>query len=243
MSKLLYIRHAQASFMAKNYDQLSELGYHQSKILGEYLVAEGVRFDKIYVGPLKRHHQTLQMVQEAYTEKGINLPEPILMPELIEHRGPAVYRHMLPELLKTDEKLQEWDAEVKANPKMLKRNHLRMFHYTLERWARGEFNDNHPEHLQNWDDFRAMVTRGLKQILKESKGERGLTIGAFTSGGTVSAATGEVLQMVNEEKIMELNGFVRNTAMTEYVFSDKRISLKYFNTIPHLTEKELVTFV
>ncbi len=243
MSKLLYIRHAQASFMAKNYDQLSDLGYRQSKVLGEYLVTEGLRFDKIYVGPLKRHHQTLQMVQEAYQEKGIKLPEPILMPELIEHRGPAVYRHMLPTLLETDEKLQYWDAEVKANPKILKRNHLRMFHHTLELWARGDFNGNHPEHLQSWTDFRAMVTRGLKRILEENKDKSGLTIAAFTSGGTVSAATGEVLQMEKEEKIMELNGAVQNTAITEFMFSKGKIGLKSFNTIPHLKEKELVTFV
>lgn len=229
--------------MAKNYDQLSDLGYRQSKVLGEYLVAEGVRFDKIYVGPLKRHHQTLQMVQEAYQEKGIHIPEPILMPELIEHRGPAVYRHMLPTLLETDEKLQIWDAEVKANPKMLKRNHLRMFHHTLELWARGDFNGNHPEHLQSWQDFREMVRRGLQQILKDNEDGRGLTIGAFTSGGTVSAATGEVLQMGKEEKIMELNSAVQNTAITEFMFSKGKIGLKSFNTVPHLKEKELVTFV
>ena len=243
MSKLLYIRHGQASFMAKNYDQLSDLGYRQSKVLGEHLVEKGVRFDKIYVGPLKRHQQTFEMVQEAYSENGMALPEPILMPELIEHRGPAVYRHMLPTLLETDEKLQMWDAEVKANPKMLKRNHLRMFHHTLEMWARGDFNGNHPEHLQNWTDFRAMVTRGLKQILKENTDTSGLTIAAFTSGGTVSAAMGEVLQMEKEEKIMELNGTVYNTAVTEFLFSKGKIGLKSFNTIPHLIEKELITYV
>lgn len=243
MSKLLYIRHAQASFMAKNYDQLSELGYLQSKILGEYLVAEEVKFDKIYVGPLKRHHQTLQMVQEAYKEKGIGLPEPMLLPELIEHRGPKVYRSLLPTLLKTDEKLQKWDAEVKADPQLLKRNHLRMFHYTLERWAKGELDEIHPPDLQSWADFRTMVTRGLRQILEENKDESGVTIGAFTSGGTVSAATGEVTGMQSEEKVMELNGFVKNTSITEYVFSKNRISLCAFNTVPHLREKELVTYV
>ena len=49
--------------------------------------------------------------------------------------------------------------------------------------------------------------------------------------------------MQSEEKIMELNGFVKNTSITEYVFSKNRISLRAFNTVPHLRQKELVTYV
>ena len=70
MSKLLLFRHAQASFMKANYDQLSELGYQQSSVLGEHLVNKGVKFDKIYIGPLQRHLQTFEQVRIAYQNQG-----------------------------------------------------------------------------------------------------------------------------------------------------------------------------
>lgn len=37
MSELYLVRHAQASFGAANYDQLSDLGHRQSRWLGEHL--------------------------------------------------------------------------------------------------------------------------------------------------------------------------------------------------------------
>lgn len=243
MSKLLLIRHAQASFMAKNYDQLSDKGYEQSRQLGQYLVEQDLVLDKIYVGPLNRHWQTLEMVQEAYATAGRTLPKPVMIQGLIEHRGPKVFRRILPEIIKEDVLLQKWDAEIKANPALKKKNYLRMFHHTLERWAMGEFDDIHPEDLQNWSDFRAGVRAAISQMMTENKNKSGLTVAAFTSGGTIAASMGHILGMDNEKRIMELNGMVQNTAITEFWFSkDKDLTLKGFNAVPHLVE-DMVTYV
>ena len=58
MSTLLLVRHAQASFFEKNYDQLSPVGEEQGRKLGEYLVKRGQKFDRAYTGPARRHRQT-----------------------------------------------------------------------------------------------------------------------------------------------------------------------------------------
>lgn len=243
MSKLLLIRHAQASFMAKNYDQLSEKGYEQSRHLGQYLVEQGTVLDKIYVGPLKRHQQTLQMVQEAYAANGISLPEPVILQGLIEHQGPKVVRTILPEVVKEDELLAKWEAEIKADNTLYKKNYLRMFHHILEAWAAGSFDHLHPEDLQAWPIFRAGVKRALEKMIEDSKHESGLTIAAFTSGGTIAASMGHILGMTDEKRIMELNGVVQNTAISEFWFSkNKSLTLKSFNALPHLVE-DMVTFV
>ena len=45
MAELYLIRHAQASFGAENYDQLSDLGHQQSQSLGKALADQGVSPD------------------------------------------------------------------------------------------------------------------------------------------------------------------------------------------------------
>ncbi len=62
MSKLYFFRHAQASFLADNYDQLSSHGEKQSFELGKYLVEKDFQFDKIFVGPLSRQKKTFEIV-------------------------------------------------------------------------------------------------------------------------------------------------------------------------------------
>ena len=241
MSKLLLFRHAQASFMKANYDQLSELGYKQSSVLGEHLVNEGVHFDKIYIGPLQRHLQTFEQVRIAYQNKGIELPEPIVIQGLIEHRAPQVLRKIYDELIEKHEILKQWDDLGKADPKLYKKYHLKIFHHFTKLWATDKMLIEHPRELENWTTFRGNVRKAIQQILSENG--KGLTVGAFTSGGTVSAATGHILEMTNEERIIELNGLVANTSISEYYFSNGHATLGTFNTIPHLRDKNLITYV
>ena len=88
MSKIYLIRHGQASYMADDYDNLSDKGILQSEALGEYFVNNDIHFDSIYIGKLKRHKQTFKRFTKAYTSKGITLPKPIYLEELNEHQVP-----------------------------------------------------------------------------------------------------------------------------------------------------------
>jgi broad specificity phosphatase PhoE len=241
MSKLLMFRHAQASFMQANYDQLSDLGFQQSSVLGEYLASTGVKMDKIYIGPLVRHHQTFSKVKEAYHKYGIQLPEPIVIQELKEHYAPQILRKIYTELINKHDILQDWHNLGEENAQMEKKYHLKIFHHFTKLWATNQMLIDHPEEYEDWQTFRANVKKALEQIVSENG--QGTTVGVFTSGGTISAATGHILEMTNEERIIELNGLVKNTSISEYYFSNHHLTLSAFNTIPHLTDKNLITFV
>jgi broad specificity phosphatase PhoE len=82
MSKLYFFRHAQASFLADNYDQLSSHGEKQSLELGKYLVEKDFQFDKIFVGPLSRQKKTFEIVAEVFSKNKLIIPEPIFVDEL-----------------------------------------------------------------------------------------------------------------------------------------------------------------
>ena len=67
MSHLTLVRHGQASFLADDYDQLSERGLVQSERLGKYWssILNGP-FDLVVYGPAKRHLQVEVNVLERW---------------------------------------------------------------------------------------------------------------------------------------------------------------------------------
>ena len=107
----------------------------------------------------------------------------------------------------------------------------------MEEWAAGYIEV--PE-VESWATFRKNVKIGLAQVL--AKTDRGETIGAFTSGGTISAITAEALAIKEEQTIAKMNFSVRNTSFTSFLFSQNNFNLLSFNELPHL-EKEMITFV
>ena len=65
MSVVLLVRHGQASFGKADYDNLSELGERQSRVLGRALAARGIQPDLLVTGAMKRHRQTLDAARDA----------------------------------------------------------------------------------------------------------------------------------------------------------------------------------
>lgn len=58
MGQILLVRHGQASWGADDYDQLSDTGWEQSRLLGESLRARGFWPDRIVSGGMRRHLDT-----------------------------------------------------------------------------------------------------------------------------------------------------------------------------------------
>ena len=237
MSKLYFFRHAQASYGAANYDQLSPKGEKQSSILGDYLVRKKMNFDKIFVGPLERQKHTYELVAEKYAQAGMTIPQPVYLPELKEHEGTEGTKEAMPELIRTVPHIRKLYDDIAENPKLRKRNTLLAFQYFLDEWVIGNIK---VEGIEPWADFRRNVKSGLEQILNQTG--RGETIGIFTSGGTISSITAEALFLKDERRVAAMNFSIRNTSFTTFLTSGKQFNLLSFNEIPHL-EEDMITFV
>lgn len=66
MRHLYLIRHGQASFGAANYDQLSDKGNEQSRLLGSWFKRCGIELHHAVAGGLTRHLQTAEAFFSAY---------------------------------------------------------------------------------------------------------------------------------------------------------------------------------
>jgi len=241
MSRALFIRHGQASFGTDNYDRLSDKGIRQSKLLGETWLKDDVMFDKMYVGPLQRQMQTYEQVRDIYKQNKVELPDPIVIDGLAEHKGPETMRAVLPQLSEKYENVSKWLNDTKENPENKKANHFRTFHFFMSKWATGDHDIDIPDHLERWEDFQENVSKAIQQILSEN--EKGSTVAAFTSGGTIATVMGYALEMDNQDRIIEMNNYVRNSSVSQFLFSNGRIALHNFNDISHINDKELITFV
>ena len=237
MSELIVIRHGQASFGEDNYDQLSPLGLEQARTLGHYWASHGIHPEHVIVGPLRRHRQTWEATAKAMAEQGLPLPEPRFREDLDEHQGDQVFRHLLPELLEQDPEIRELVTSTEVGAPGASRRFMKAFVKVATRWATGELQV--PE-FENWQDFRARVTRATHEIMTVAEARD--TVAIFASGGTVGAITGAALGLA-DDKALEINYLVRNCAVNEFIISPRRFALSSFNNTAHLTEKRLHTYV
>jgi broad specificity phosphatase PhoE len=211
MGTLYLVRHGQASFGAEDYDQLSDLGHRQSVRLGEYFGERGIHFDGLIAGTLRRHKQTLAGILEGMDHAG----EHLAWEGLNEYDSEAVIATVHPEKLAKP-----------TSPEMV-RHHFRLLRDGLSRWMAGTAS---PAGMPAYADFVAGVSGALDHVRARHYGQNVLVV---TSGGPIATAVGYVLGTPPETTI-DLNMRIRNTAVTEFVFTPKRHMLVSFNAIPHL---------
>ena len=97
-----------------------------------------------------------------------------------------------------------------------------------------------PRDMPSYTDFVGGIEAALDHVRQNHTGD----VMIVSSGGPISTAVGRVLGTPPETTI-ELNLRIRNTALTEFVFTPKRHMLLTYNTLPHLDSdayKDWITF-
>ena len=208
MGTLYLVRHGQASFGAEDYDRLSELGWRQSRWLGEHFRERGTAFDLCVRGSLRRHVETLQGIAEGM---GIAL------------EGGE------------DARLNEYDSHALLNAHLKgrpmpqgadRREHFRVLREAMYAWTDGTLG-GHPH--EPFAEFRGRVLAALG-ALRAGRAKRGLVV---SSGGPISTILAEVLGMPSRG-VVDLNLQTRNTGITELQVGANRIHCVSFNNVPHL---------
>jgi len=229
MSELYLIRHAQASFDAADYDQLSPLGERQSLLLGEYFAEQQIGFDLFACGSLRRHHQTV-----AGICSGLGCPnQPISeQPGINEYDFRTLttdYTAHFP-----DDPL--WLA-VKANPSD-KSAYYRLLRNVLSGWQAASF-------ITATESYQQFVERvAAVRCWTQEQSQQHRRIALVGSGGSLALFVGALLDL-STDKIIELNLQTQNTAIHRCFLNRDTIKLASWNNAPHLetaAHRELVTY-
>ena len=217
MGTLHLVRHGQASFGADDYDRLSTTGHRQALRLGEFWRAQGLAFEAVYCGTLRRHEETLAGVVQGLAASQGTAPEVQRRSQLNEYDSQALITAVHPEPLQPADTPERYRA------------HFRLLCDALAQWMAGVIS---PVGMPSWDDFSGGVRTVLDEIRHQHAGKQVLLV---SSGGPISTAVGEVLGTAPEVTIA-LNMRIRNSAVTEMSIAPKRLMLQTFNTLPHLNE-------
>lgn len=221
MGQLYLVRHGQASLGADDYDQLSSLGLQQSQRLGEHWREQGLKFDAVVTGALKRHAQTLAGIQQGMGTQHTAL----VWPGLNEYDSEAIIRAIHPGEL------------VKPNTPDNYKQHFRLLRDGLTQWMAGVVS---PKGMPSYAEFLKGVTSALDHIRQACEGN----VLLVSSGGPIATAVAHVLRTSPETSI-ELNLRIRNSAVSEFSFNPKRYHLMSFNHVTHLetpSHKDWITF-
>ena len=238
MSLLTLVRHGQASFFANDYDQLSDVGEHQTRLLGNHWAKQRLVIDDVFAGPRTRQRKSAELAGSAYKQSGLVWPEPIILEDLDEYDLDGLTNRFAP-------RLAEWNSDFARLVDRYRqsesehdrlRNFQKMFETLLRHWQSTDIPD---ANVESWSKFRQRVQRVIQRI-QELPG-RSRRVVLFTSGGFIGTAVQHVLGTA-APTALELNWRIRNCSLTEFVFTSDRLTLDNFNMIPHLDDPALWTY-
>jgi broad specificity phosphatase PhoE len=221
MAELYLVRHGQASFGADNYDELSPSGRTQSAWLGEYFAQANVRFDRVVIGTMQRHRQTVEGILAAMGGPQVEIAQDA---GLNEYDFEALFAA-----------LGEAGLPSGLSPASSKKDFYKGLRQVLQLWADDRLPGRVPE---TWQEFQARVQRARLDI-QRAGGRRVLVV---SSGGPIAVTAQQVLQAPAASAIA-LNLQIRNSSVCQYVFNDDAMSLVSFNSVPHLEHAERREFV
>jgi broad specificity phosphatase PhoE len=236
MGLLTFVRHGQASFLADNYDKLSDLGEDQARRLGEYWADRAVKIDTVYAGPLVRQRTTADRAAEAYAHRGLPWPEVHILDDLEEFPADTLGKKIMPQLIAEDPAIaQSLMAFQNATETRERERHFqRAFEIVADYWIQGRFDDD----VESWKSFQTRVERALTHMTSDA--HRGQHVVAFTSGGPTALAARYALD-ATPKAAMALAWTLRNGSISEFLFSNDRFTLQTYNGLPYLNDPAHIT--
>lgn len=201
MTTIYFVRHGQASFGAKSYDQLSTIGRQQAQVLGAYLAHILQEAPYVVAGDMQRHQQTAQLaLAESFPEAKMHTLN--AWNEFNHQQVFSQYdaRFAQPELLK---------AEV-AKASSPRAYLAQIFTQAIARWTDGDF---HHEYDESWPAFKQRVEQGLTDLCQTLAKNQPRYAVVFSSGGVISVVAGKILGL-SPEKTFALNWAISNCSLT-----------------------------
>lgn len=221
MSTLVLVRHGQASFGARNYDQLSPLGERQGELLGEHWQRCGLGFEAALCGTMQRQRVT---AERALGVTGIDPATIHVDPAFNEYDHQGLIRAYLPVIAREHPDFQLQPQQLFSDPQVFQT----FFNKVIDAWMNERPADG--PIAETWAAFRARCMAGLT-----AAAVRGERVVAFTSGGVITAALQQALGL-DDAVAQRLNWRIFNASV--HVFSVGRggLGLMGFNDVAHLQQ-------
>jgi len=229
MGVVYLVRHGQASFGKADYDQLSDAGYEQARVLGAALRERLPRVDAVVTGTMTRHQQTAQACLTALGCDAVPVRAPgfdefdheeIVARHTPRYADPGVLRD---ELSRTESPRRAFQA---------------LFSEAVARWVAGHHD---AEYTEPWPTFRRRCLGALDALIQELGPSKNALV--FTSGGPITAICQGLLR-IPDEHAFRLNLTLANCGLTKVLYSARGRYLSTLNEHGHFEgpQRALLTY-
>jgi broad specificity phosphatase PhoE len=229
MGVIYVVRHGQAAFGTENYDQLTEIGFAQTRLLGAYFAKRKIHFDAVFTGTLRRQIETADAILERHPELTASARE--IIPGLDEYKPEAILTAL------TGEPPVMTAAGAARRDPVVVREHFRLLREALLAWAEER---TRPVDMMPFAKFREGAVGALIEARRRFPDGHVLVV---SSGGAIGAMVSQVLNAPAATAV-ELNLRIRNSSLTEFASTPRRHHLVSFNGLPHLDsgDPSLITY-
>ncbi|HAT33466.1 MAG TPA: histidine phosphatase family protein [Janthinobacterium sp.] len=223
MGQIYLVRHGQASFGSADYDQLSDLGVEQARLLGQWFANCRQGFDRVVTGGMRRHRQSADaclgqlpksLLRETEWQSDAGFAEfdhhEVLLRQRPDFADAAVLRAL---------------GAGAEGPRAFER----VFLDAMARWMDGGHDADYEE---PWPLFRLRCVAALERLVAAAAGDVHPSI-VFTSGGTIAALCQHLMGLPNG-RMAELNWTLVNSAVTKLFYGQGKLGVGYLNNFAHL---------
>lgn len=240
MGEIYFIRHGQASFGARNYDQLSPVGIRQAQLVADYLNALDVDFDAVCCGRMKRQQDTARPLFNLLEARGHFSGALTVLPAFDEYDA----RSLLKARTKVSAEEKQGSGVMSADQLSVlrkdKKAFQKYFSETVARWLSGDYDG--VDGIETWSAFQARVRDGVEDIMRRHGS--GSRVAVFTSGGPISVAVQMALAL-SDTRTLALNWQIMNASLTGIKYNPTGLILWFFNNTAPLAQTrdpELLTY-
>ena len=228
MSEIYFIRHGQASFGAENYDQLSQNGIRQAEVLARFLGEQGIHFDAIYCGTMRRQIDTAKPVCRKQKARHPQRSAPLVLEAFDEYNSEALIKARILRSRSMPSRADQPTGDLRRDQRAFQA----YFSETIDQWMTGTYDG--VEGVEPWTRFCQRVSAGVDQIMAEQGSGKRLAV--FTSGGPISVVMKNALDLSNQ-KTAEISWQIQNASVTCMKYNPRKLSLAVFNNTTHLMIK------
>ncbi len=233
MGELWLIRHGQASFGSKDYDQLSEKGYRQAEMIGRYFKRSGIRFDGYFSGSLKRQIETaITAINTGDMKTGPD--QPLILDEFNEYDFMKIIKTQLPAMVEEDPSMAEPAGKIFDDEDIF----VRLFSIIFQRWLSGT---RDKPGVETFKDYQERILKGINTAIDLTGQDRSIAV--FTSGGVIATLL-QIILGLSRPTTMETGWQICNASFTRFCYTGEKLVLSAFNTTSHLDmdgDQDLIT--
>lgn len=226
MQEIYLIRHGQAG-LRDDYDRLSDLGQHQAALLAGWFANQGIEFNLVISGALRRQQETVAALGGS----------PVVDPAWNEFDLDAVYATVGPQLAAVDEEFRLAHAGIVEESKdpahPVHREWKPCDTKLIEAWVAGRFEAD----CESWPQFLGRIRNAARALDLQPAVRRVALVTSATPIGIVTAS----LFGASERKCLDLAGAQHNSSFTILRRRPSGLALTAFNHTPHLPEEKLRT--